>query len=315
MKLKFRNPFKKEKAPIKTATFILGLILSLLVLIIVFLGIIGWGIYGLNWQGSFIESVVSIVPYPAARVNSHFILCSDYFKDLNAARKFYDKQRSNNVVNLPNDQKLKKIILEDRLVEEVLIENIADRLNVIVAEIDADNKLNEIINNYGTKEDLEKYLLEWYGIGINDYKKYFIKPNLYEDFLEIKIIDDVSINGKAREKIDEAYAKLKSGIDFDKVFEEYSEFKEEDNGSTKSMTGNFLRGELPKPLEDSLFLLKAGQYTDVIKLPGSYSIIKLINKDEDKGLLILKTILVKTKNLNDLVQEEKEKSTIKIYAY
>jgi len=315
MTIKFRNPFKKEKKRINTAGFIGGLILAVIILTLFFCCIMGWGIYKLNWQGSFIESFVNIIPYPAARVNSHFILLSDYYKDLNAAKKFYDKQSKNNFPSIPSENQLKKIILEDRLIDEVLTKNIADRLNVAIAEIDIDNKLNEIINNYGSREDLEEYLQEWYGIGINNYKKYFIKPNLYEDFLEAKIIDDASINGEARKKIDEAYGKLKAGENFDKIFDQYSEFKAEENGSAKSMTGNFLRGELPKALEDSLFLLKAGQYTDVIKLPGSYSIIKLVQKDEDKGLLVLKTILVKTKKLNDLVQEEKAKSTIKIYVY
>lgn len=315
MKLKFRNPFKKEKAPIETTTFIVGLFLSFIILIIAFLGIIGWGIYKLNWQGDFINNIVRIIPYPAARVDKNFILFSDYLKDLNAANKFYKKQSSSGFPNIPSEEQLKKTILEDRLVREIITSRICSRLNVIVTDADINKKLDEIIGNVGSREATEKYLQDWYGISIDDYKKYFIKPNLYEDFAEAKIMDDMAINGEARKKIDQAYNELKKGESFDKVFDEYSEFKPADNGNAKSMTGNFLRGELPKNLEDSLFLLKAGQYTDVIKLAGSYSIIKLISKDEEKGVLVLKTILVKTKSLNDLVQEEKEKSNIKIYAY
>lgn len=315
MKLKFRNPFKKEKAPLKATTFITGLLLAILIILITFLGIISWGIYKLNWQGDFIDAIVKIVPYPAARVDKNFILFSDYLKDLNAANKFYNKQSGSGFPNIPSEEQLKKTILEDRLVREIITSRICSHLGVTVTQSDIDKKLDEIIGNVGSREATEKYLQDWYGISIDDYKKYFIKPNLYEDFAEAKIMDDMTINGEARKKIDEAYNKLKKGESFDKVFDEFSEFKPADNGNTKSMTGNFLRGELPKSLEDSLFLLKAGQYTDVVKLSGSYSIIKLISKDEDKGVLVLKTILVKSKNLNDLVQEEKNKSTIKIYAY
>jgi parvulin-like peptidyl-prolyl isomerase len=315
MKFNLRNPFKKQTAKPEKKIIILSIVSGILLLVVAFFGIFAWGIYKLDWQGKFVESIVKIVPFPAAQVDNNYISFFDYSRNLDAANQFYAKERSLGMQNLPNTQATKKIILEDRLISNMLSEKIAINLGVTISEQDVQQKLEEIIKNGKSQEETVKYLNDWYGISLTEYEKYFIRPNLLQDKIETNLQSNTTINGEAKKKIDEAYAKLKAGGNFDEVFKQYSEFKPEDEGNASSMTGNFLRGELPKALEDALFALNVGQYTDVIKLSGSYSIIKIIKKDENKGVLTLKTIFVKTKSLNDLVQEEKNKSKITIYAY
>ncbi len=315
MKFNLRNPFKKQKAEPNIKVLVISIIFGILLLFIVFLGIFSWGIYQLDWQGKFVETIVKIIPYPAAKADKSYISFYDYLRNLDAANKFYAKQRSTGIQNLPNVKTTKKIILEERLISNLLSERVAKNLGVTISEQDVAQKLDEIIKNGKGQEEVTKYLNDWYGISLAEYEQYFIRPNLLQDKIELNLQNNVLINGEAKKKIDEAYAELKAGANFDEIFKQYSEFKPEDEDSVSSMTGNFLRGELPKTLEDALFALNVGQYTDVIKLSGSYSIIKIIKKDENKGALTLKAIFVKTKSLNDLVQDEKNKSKIKIYAY
>lgn len=312
MKRKFKNPFKQKEAKLKTPYFILGIILGLLVLLLAFLGIMAWGIYKLDWQGPFIENLVSIVPYPAARVGSSYVSFYDYLKDLGAASKYYEKQRRSGFSNIPSAADLKKIVLEDRLVKNILVQKIAAELGIKITASDVQNKLDEIIKNQGSKEGLVNFLNNFYGLSISEYEKYFILPNLYYDQAELKIENDSTINGEARKKIEEALSKLKNGQKFDDVLKQYGEGGQNQEGG---LTGNFLRGELPKTLEDQLFSMSIGSHTEIITLPGSYSIIELVNKDFDKGVLTLKAIMVKTKTLDDLVQDLKNKTRIRIYAY
>ncbi|MDD5341251.1 MAG: SurA N-terminal domain-containing protein [Patescibacteria group bacterium] len=311
MKFKLQNPFKKEQKKLTLFQFISGIIAGLLILLILFLGVVAWGIYKLDWNGAAIEAITKIFPYPAARVNGQFIPFYDYLRNFEAADKYLNIQRKAGFTNIPDLAQLKKTVLEDRLIDNIFMYKIADQVGVTISDEQIKAKLDEIIKNQGDAAKLSSFLNENYGLSIAEYEKYFITPNLYQDQTELKIENDKTINGESRNKIEEALTKLKSGQSFDEVLKKYGET----DTSQSSLTGNFLRGELPKTLEDQLFSMSAGSRTDIITLPGSYSIVQLVKKDTDKGVLTLKAIVVKIKTLNDLIQDEKSKSKITIYAY
>jgi parvulin-like peptidyl-prolyl isomerase len=285
--------------------------LSIFVLGLLAGGTFIWGVYKLDWQGDLINKVLEVVPLPSAKVNDQFISYPDYVRTLTAAEIFYAKQKENGMPKIPNTDEIKALVM-DRLVSDVLVYNLAQRYKINVSSEDINAKLEEVIQNKGSQEEAEKFLRTNYNFSLEDYKKYFIKPNLYYSKTNEAIIDDEAVNGEAKKKIQEALSKLRNGEDFVKASAAYSEDAKAQEAAAQE---NFLRGELPKDIEDLLFSSKVGDYTDILNLPDKFVIFKLINKDEDKGVLTLQRILVKIKTIEDLIKIEKEKAQIKIYAY
>ena len=310
---KLIEKIRKPRRNFKANNLIIGLVIGLLVLALLSIGTISWGVYKLRWQGKFINQVLSILPLPAADVNGTFILYPDYLKALKAAEKFYAKQKVQGLPNIPSSEKMQQIVMEDRLIENVLVKEIAQNYNVSVVSAEINAKMDEIIASKGSASEVEKFLQDYYDLDIAEYKKYFIEPNLYYDKTNEAIEEDDLINGEAKKKIQEALNKLRNGEDFAKVAAEYTE--DQDALGNKLTKENFLRGELPKDIEDQLFGMKAGDYTDILTLPGALVIFKLDNKDEAKGVLSINKIVIKIKTITDLLKEQKNKAQIKIYAY
>ena len=78
----------------------------------------------------------------------------------------------------------------------------------------------------------------------------------------------------AKDKADEVFAKLKSGMKFDDLARQYS------NGPTAQQGGDlgyFKRGMLAKAIEDQTFSLKPGQYSSVIQTKQGFLILKVLD--------------------------------------
>ena len=312
MEHKFFKKIKKIKWQFKFTNLIITLVACLLLFSILFIGTLAWGIYKLDWRGQFIDQLKSYLPFPVAKVDNTYILFLDYLQALKAAEKFYAKQKEANLPNIPDTEKLKQIVLEDRLIENVLVKEIANGYNISVSQTEIEEKINEIIQNSGSQDKFEQFLKDYYGLDISLYKKIFVIPNLYYDKTNQAVIDDNLINGEAKKKSQEALNKLRNNESFEEVAKIYSEDINKDKNASEE---NFLRGELSKDIEDELFSMKEGDYTDIITLSDSYAIFKLLKKDEDKGVLTTQRIIIRLKTLADLIKERKEKAQIKIYAY
>ena len=311
MKFKIFNRGRKLKWGIRIRNFILAALLIIFVVFILCIGILSWGIYKLEWRGSLIEKIMMAIPLPVAKVGNNYVFSLDYYADLKSARIFYAKQKANNFPNIPSDAELKKIILEDRLIDNILVGQIAQKYKITVTDQEINDKMEAIIKNKGSQQEVEKFLADYYGLDISGYKKYFIKPNLLYDKTNQAVIDDENINGAAQKKIQAALNDLRNNEDFDTVAMKYTE--ETDPLGNKIIKENFLRGELPNDIEDELYGMKEGTYTDVLTLPTALAIFKLDKKDENKGVLGLSKIIVKIKTLNDILPAEKQKTQINIY--
>jgi hypothetical protein len=296
----------------KLKQFLIGLAISLLLLFITITGVFLWGFFKLEWRGGLIDEIARVVPLPAARVNTKLILYRDYLQALNAARNFYNYQKEHNVKGVPNDEQLQKIILEDRLIKNEFVYDLAKKYNVVIRPDDIQAKLDEIIKNKGSEEETLKFLNEVYGIDFAIYKKYFISPNLYYDKTKEAISQNDQVNVEIRKKLEEALNKLKESAQFEDIARQYSDEEIEADRGKETVV---LLGEFPADIEDKLVFMKEGEITDILTNNNKLQIIKLIKRDEEKGTFTLKIISAKITTIDDLIKEAKEKAQIKIYAY
>jgi len=308
---KIKNRIKKIKLNFKARGIAFGLIFALLILAVLFISTMAWGIYKLEWRSPLIEKFLTIMPLPTAKVDGHYILYPDYLKTLQAAEKFYSKQGDAGMVQIPSQEELKKMTM-DRLVEDIFIKELAAKYNIVVNQNEIDDKVKEVVANKGSEEEVEKFLQEYYGLTIAGYKEYFIKPNLYYKKTNEAVKDDETLNGAAKNKIQEVLNKLRNKENFEEVAKKYSE---EEKAKDGEITENFLRGELPQDMEDQLFDMQEGEFTDILTFDNKLAIFKVVIKDLEKGVLTLNKIVVKIITIDDLLKEQKNKAQIKIYAY
>ncbi len=296
-----QKKIKKLKKKFRGKALKITIILAVLVLLISFFSVVTWQIYNRGSQSDLIEKVCKIIPYPAAKVNNNFITYYDFLQTFEAAQKFYEKQSAVDI----SESELKKKVLEERLINNVLIQEVASDYNINVSRAEINQEVETIITNKGSQKEFEEFLADFYDLNLVQYKEYFIKPNLYYEKTNQSVIDDDSLNGQAKKDIQQALNRLRNGEDFYKLIEEY-------NGNANQQ---FKRGQLPAELEDELFNLEEGEFSDVLALAGDYQIIKLENKNLETGNFILSFIVVETTDLNDLLAEQKEKADIAIYIY
>jgi peptidyl-prolyl cis-trans isomerase SurA len=165
-------------------------------------------------------------------------------------------------------------------------------------------------NNNVSREELKSALLER-GIPFSDYQD-FIKTGLERQGLvekaiasRIKISEDDVISAyaaktgsaeqqafeytlahiyfdsskggarAARLRADDAFAKLKSGIPFEREAADASEDPGYEQGG---LLGVFKTGELKKDLESAVYKLQVGETTNVIPATGGFEIVKVLKK-------------------------------------
>ena len=193
--------------------------------------------------------------------------------------------------------------------QQLLIERAKDM--DLSVETDLIKRLDEVRkqNNLSSLEDLEK-AVEGQGIVWEDYKTQLRNQLLTQEVIrrevggrmnigsdEVKKYYDahkqdfnrpeqvalaelfLSTDGKTPEEIaavrtraDDLHNRLVKGEDFDVLVKRYSE------GSTAQQGGDlgeFERGQLSKQLEDAVFTLDKGQFTDVIQTKTGFEILKV----------------------------------------
>jgi PPIC-type PPIASE domain len=75
----------------------------------------------------------------------------------------------------------------------------------------------------------------------------------------------------AKEKAEDVLALLKQGVDFGAQVKKFTV-------PDDALTGSFIRGVLPKPIEDIVFVMESGQVSNMIAMPTGFIIIKVDKK-------------------------------------
>jgi len=257
-------------------------------------------------KGTVVEEIV-------ARVNNQIITLSDYQKAAAGLHQeaAQDCQNCSQMQIQAEVEKRQKDLLRDMIDQQLLIERAKD-MDVSV-ETDLVKRLDEVRkqNNLGSLEELEK-AVESQGIVWEDYKTQLRNQLLTQEVIRREVggrmnigSDEVkkyyeahkqdfnrpeqvylselflSTDGKSPEEIaavhtraDDLHNRLVKGESFDTLVKRYSE------GSTAQQNGElgaFERGQLAKSLEDAVFPLEKGQFTDVIQTKTGFEVLKVLD--------------------------------------
>jgi parvulin-like peptidyl-prolyl isomerase len=193
--------------------------------------------------------------------------------------------------------------------EKKLLMQQAEESNVTVSQAMVDSVLQVQYSHYGGQEKFNEMMTN-HGINI-DFINNDIKSNLTinkllqeklngttvvtdEDILAeyntdktasvrhiLLMTQDKSDSAKAeiRKKMEDILAEAKSGADFAKLAEKYTE----DPGSKDKggLYENFTKGRMVKPFEDAAFSVPVGEISDIVETRYGYHILKVVNREKE----------------------------------
>ncbi|MDO5040967.1 MAG: peptidylprolyl isomerase [Peptoniphilus sp.] len=243
-----------------------------------------------------------------ATVNGVEIKNEDFLVDYAAQRNYVvQMSASEDVLQDPSLENPKMTIAEelrkqtlDNLVQMELVKQDAEKKGIQVNQEEIDKQLEEVINKSGGQEAYEEQLKK-VGLTTTFFEKYMknadmtgkyyeklqeeLKPTeeelkkYYEDNKDIYfsakashiLVTDVDLANKLKKELDK-------GADFAELAKENSI----DPGSAEKGgdLGEFTNGQMVKPFEDTVKVMKPGEISDPVMTQYGYHIIKLEEKAE-----------------------------------
>ena len=288
---------------------ILWMVVSSLVILVCFFGVIGLGAIQLGWDNKVSNAMVGFFPYPAAIVDGDIIKYSDWKFETEAVLLLSEKRLNDYSVEGVQKEVLQKMIYDE------LMQEIADDYKIEVTEADMETMMASLVEQVGSPEELEKNIKEFFNWDVETFKERV----LYSDVLREKLQKEIPLNEKNlkedEEKAEDILKEVESGK---KTFEELAEANSEDPGSAVQGgdLGWFPRGVMVSEFEESVFTLNPGEVSGLVKTDFGYHIIKLEEKktveDEAEGQEQVKArhILIKTKTFDDYLAEVEKSAKI-----
>lgn len=290
-----------QKAKKKNRGLLIG-IGALIVLIAAFI-VSGVGIYKFHWKDNATAALTSVIPFPAARVNFSLITMGQYQNNVRAIDKYFEATKDTTQSADQQGQDKKQLIdsILDRLVENEVIRQLAEKYDVTIADQDVETEFNNVVEQTGSQEDVVKTLNELYGWSIDEFKANVLIPYIERTKLQKKLIADKDVNKDAWEKINRLLGEVKKeGADFGEIAKKESDGPSAPDGGN---LGEFGKGEMVKEFEEAAYALEPGQISDIVQTEFGFHIIKVESKKDDK--ITARHILVQPKDFDAWLAEQK----------
>jgi hypothetical protein len=283
--------------------------ITLIVLIIAFSLIVISGIYFFKWDNIYTNKVIDYLPLPIAKINNDFISYKE-FRDLYMAY-LVSAGNMNNSSNLNViESDIKKDAL-DRLIDKKIIENISNNRNIFITDAEVKVYYDMYIGEAGSKENLEKIVLEMYGWNLDKFEKMILRPFILQDKLNNYFIWSKDFNKTGEEKANDIFNQLKKDYTKEKFIELVKSSSEDiATINNEGDLGWVEKDKMVKEFEDAVFNLEENQISEVIRTIYGFHIIMVdeINKEEEK--VKARHILIKARHLGDAITAEKNNTKI-----
>lgn len=306
----------KPDKKIKPATVAQTAVLA----VVSYIVLIGVLIYGFNLDNAVTKISAKIIPYPAAIIGSgHLVSLNEAQKTLQSVKNFYENQNFSEAglrVDFSTENGRKRLLVKkkeilNKLIENKIIEILAQKRGINITEEMAARAVDEEIEKYGNKDESLGNLQKLYGWSQDDFEKNLVKPDLYQAALENFVKENDTDTQKAKEKIGLAFNKIKNDRgDFFEVARQYSEGESAKNGGD---LGWFSADQMLPQLAAAAAALAKGEMSDIIESALGYHIIILDDRKTEGGIdkIKIRQIFARTENFGDWLAEQEK--NIKIF--
>lgn len=268
-----------------------------------------WQLYKVQSTSTFMYRVTQIFPVPIAKVDGNHVRYSDYLTQLRSSMHYLSTQEGINFKT--EDGKRQLDSLKSRAmsltVRNAYIAKLAKEENISVSSQEIDEQVNQIIDqeSFAGSEDVYKQVIrDYYDLTFSQWRN-----SIRQQILRNKVY--ASIDTEATQKANEALNRIKSGEDFAAVAKDLS-----DDSATKNSGGEIGvleegTADLSPELQNALFNLQAGQYTEIIASEQGLFILKAIDVSDSK--VRTAAIFLKYSEFNSRLERLMEDGKVKPY--
>jgi|GEM_PF-936885 foldase protein PrsA len=293
-----------------------NVILGLIAIVVVFLIVVGLGIYTFHWSNAAITKTARLLPYPIASVNYRPISYNLYTADSETLTHYYSKQQELNpsLYTMPTDNEIRSVVMT-KLIKDAITDKLAKSNGITVAKADVDAEYDKVAEQSGNPAGIEQNIKELYNWDIPTFKDKVIKPYLVRSKLQEKLSQDTTINGAAKTEAEAVLARVNGGTEsFEDIAKEFSQ--DETTSINGGDLGYFGSGEMVATFEEAVAGLEIGKISGLVQTPFGYHIIKLTEKTTDENgqpKYRASHILIKTKSVDSAIEDELKKSKIWVF--
>lgn len=305
-------------------TFLIGFFGFIAVVIVLGLGFSIYRVYAQAPLDKFSLTVAKALRLPALKVNGNVAYYSDYADDMTAIKTMhtYDQAHKGQSADLTDTQLSDQVLF--RLVNNILVSDLARRYNVTVGQTDVDYIKSQILEKeFGTLDAAAKAIQDRYGWSLATFEQKVIKPFVLQQKLGSIINSDTSTRSIVEAQAQSALDEIKAGANFASSAQKYGQDATAANGGE---LGWFGKGEMVPAFETAAFALKKGELSPVlVESSFGFHILQVEDKKVDKvkdattnklvskDLVKARHILFQFPTLEKKLNDEITKASINLY--
>lgn len=285
-------------------------IVILLLVIIVFFVSCGLALYKFQSTGGFIYGVTKVVPFPVAKVGSHYVSYESYLFELRRNMHYYHTQQHANFSTAGGKQQLKRLKQQamGAAIQAAYVNELAKQHGVTVSDSAVNDEVNLLReqNRLGSSDRvLRNVLSEFWGWSENDFRR-----ELHQQLLQQAVV--AKLDTVTNQRAQAALNQLEQGADFSKLAAKVS-----DDTSTRASGGQYASPitandrSLPPALTAQIAKLKPGQVSGIINTGYALEIVKII--DNSKGAIHAAHIQFRFKPISDYTKQLQKEQPVHKY--
>jgi hypothetical protein len=245
--------------------------------VLIFFSYCTLALYKFHSTSQFLYKVTSVIPFPIARLDGHFVSYNNYLFEIQHYIHYYQTEQAVNFNSVRGQLNLKNYEQQalNKVLNDAYINQLASTDHVSVSSTQVDNQINIVReqNRLGSNQsELQDVLKTYYGWSISDFKRE-LKTQLLAQDLVSKLDTNTHIQAQNVLNL------LNKGGDFTTLAEQYSnDSSTKANGGQYSGTISQNNPSIPAQIITVLFTLKPGQYSGIINTGPSLEIVKNISQ-------------------------------------
>jgi foldase protein PrsA len=306
----FKRVLKKVK---KVDKKIWWITLSILIVLICFMGVVGLGSYRLGWDNGLTNFMVKTVPYPAAIVNGEIVTLYDWKFEVKAVDQLKVKQLGQ------TDTKATELEVMEKLINDKILRRLARKMDIKVSDQEMNDRWQTLIDQVGDEETLVNNIKDFFSWEPAEFKERVVYTDILREKMQTSITESESMQADVEKQAQKVLSEVNKGK---KTFEELAKEYSADPGSGQNGgdLGWFPRGVMVTEFEDAVFALEIGQTSELIQTQFGYHIILLKDKkvadpaadgkEAGEEQVFASHILIAAPNFQDLLKEYEEKAFI-----
>lgn len=260
-------------------------LVAIIIIFGVFNFVFGVSVYAYRSDSDVVKIFSDILQFPSIYSSTGTISVGEYLHNKKYVEHFYNATEQGEI----NEEDL-NMQIRDQLIENRIIDDAAAKYKIALTKEEKDLAVNQIVDENGGVEEVEKVLDELYGLSLKQFKKLInsqlLREKINNELIQrvearhilIRTADDATEDqlNEAKSRITHVRDEIMAGKDFSEAAKESSE----DVGSNESggSLGSFARGEMVKEFENTAFSATIGEISEPVKTSFGWHLIVVDNK-------------------------------------